>query len=153
MYDTFQNYLASLLPIFVLFAYIPPVYNSVFRLVKEKESGAKESMRMMGMTDLPYWFSWWMHFTLINTAVTFCSWGIMMININNYSNPVYLFLFFWLYGEAIFGQIVFLQAFFSNSKYAGIVSTIVYFGTSLVNNALDSDDVSRAAKVIASILP
>ena len=92
-----------LLPLFILFSYIPPVYNSVFRMVKEKESGIKESMRMMGMIDAPYWLSWWMHFTMINTLVSLCCWCILMINVNNYSNPAYLFLFFWLYGEAVFG--------------------------------------------------
>ena len=40
--DQFQQYLAALLPLFILFAYIPVVYNIVFRLVKEKESGVKE---------------------------------------------------------------------------------------------------------------
>ena len=153
VYDPFQQYLTALLPVFIIFAYIPPVYNMIFRLVKEKESGAKESMRMMGMTDTPYWFSWWAHFTLINTAVSFCSWLIMLININNYSNPIYLLLFFWLYGEAIFGQIIFLQAFFSASKYAGIVATIVYFGTALVNTFLNSNDVSKSVKILASLLP
>ena len=88
---------------FTLFAYIPLVYNIVFRIVKEKESGVKETMRMMGMIDAPYWISWWLHFTIINTLVSLASWGMLMLNVNNYSNPVYLFLFFWMYGEAIFG--------------------------------------------------
>ena len=101
--DPFQEYLQFLLPLFILFAYIPIVYNTVFRLVKEKESGVKESMRMMGMTDGPYWLSWWMHFTIINCFVSVAAWGILMINVNSYSNPIYLLLFFWLYGEAIFG--------------------------------------------------
>ena len=101
--DPFQQYLSYLLPLFTLFAYIPLVYNIVFRIVKEKESGVKETMRMMGMIDAPYWISWWLHFTIINTLVSLASWGMLMLNVNNYSNPVYLFLFFWMYGEAIFG--------------------------------------------------
>ena len=151
--DQFQQYLAALLPLFILFAYIPVVYNIVFRLVKEKESGVKEQMRMMGMTDAPYWLSWLLHFTFINTMISFGMWGILMYNVNNYSTPFYLFIFIWLYGQAIFGQIIFLQSFFSTSKYAGIVATIVYFGASLVGTLLQNNNVSRAAKVIASIIP
>ena len=108
IYDAFMEVLSELLPIFLLFAYIPPVYSVIFRLVKEKESGAKESMRMMGMTDAPYWFSWWIHFTFVNTVVSFACVAILQINVNNYSNPIYLFLFIWLYGEAVFGQIIFM---------------------------------------------
>ena len=70
--------------------------------MKEKESGAKESMRMMGMTDAPYWLSWWAYYTCINTAIATLSWGILMINVINYSESIYLWLFIWLYGEAVF---------------------------------------------------
>jgi hypothetical protein len=75
-----------------------------------------------------------------------------MININNYSNPAFLYLFMWLYGEAVFGQIVFLQAFFANSKYAGIVATVVYFSAALTATFL-SQDISQTAKVLASLIP
>ncbi len=42
---------------------------------------------------------------------------------------------------------------FTGSKYAGIVSTIIYFSGVLVNKAILSDDVTRAQKLIASLLP
>ena len=106
--DNFLQPLAGLLPLITLLAYIPPVYYVVFLLVKEKESGVKESMRMMGMTDSPYWMSWWVYFTTMNTIVSLLIWGVLCINIVNYSSKGYLLLFFWLYGEAVFGQIIFL---------------------------------------------
>jgi arabinogalactan endo-1,4-beta-galactosidase len=34
------------------------MYRTVYRIVFEKFSKAKESMRMMGMSDFPYWASW-----------------------------------------------------------------------------------------------
>jgi ATP-binding cassette, subfamily A (ABC1), member 3 len=151
--DSFEQPLSILLPFFILIGFVPPVYNMVFSLVKEKESGAKESMRMMGMTDAPYWLSWWFHFTGVNAILTCISAGILCINIVNYSEPIYLFLFIFLYGEAVFAQIVFLQAFFSASKYAGIVATIVYFSSALLNFFLGLDDVSQIAKILASLIP
>jgi len=42
---------------------------------------------------------------------------------------------------------------FSGSKYAGIVSTILYFCGVLVNKAILDDDVSRLQKLLASLLP
>lgn len=66
---------------------------------------------------------------------------------------MYLWMFFWLYGEAVFGQIIFLQALFTRSKYAGIVSTVIYFMGVIVNKSVTGDDVSRSSKMLASIFP
>lgn len=72
-------------------------------MVKEKESKARESMRMMGMTDFPYWLSWFVYYTVLNTILSLIAWLVLCINVIEYSNPLYVLLFIWLYGEAIFG--------------------------------------------------
>lgn len=87
-----------MLPFFLLVAYIPMVYNMVFRIVCEKESRAKEVMRIMGMTDLPYWMSWFVFYTVVNTVVSTAAWVVLLFRVVNYSNPAYVWLFFWLYG-------------------------------------------------------
>ena len=69
------------MPLFLLLAYIPPVYNMTFKIVREKESRAKETMRIMGMTDLPYWMSWFVFYTFINTIMTTIAWGILLIKV------------------------------------------------------------------------
>lgn len=96
--DDFVPILQGLLPLLILLAYVPMVYNTVFKIVVEKEMRAKETMRIMGMTDLPYWLSWFIFYTIVNTVVTTLSWGILMINVINYSRPFYIWIFFWLYG-------------------------------------------------------
>lgn len=96
--DGFVPILQGLLPLLILLAYVPMVYNTVFKIVVEKEMRAKETMRIMGMTDLPYWLSWFIFYTIVNTVVTTLSWGILMINVINYSRPFYIWIFFWLYG-------------------------------------------------------
>ncbi len=106
--DPFEVALASLLPLFLLLAYIPSVYNLTFKIVREKESRAKETMRIMGMADAPYWISWFVYYTVINTVVTTLSWAMLLPAVINYSQSMYLWIFFWLYGEAVFGQIIFL---------------------------------------------
>ena len=88
--------------------YIPPVYNTVFLIVREKESRIKESMRMMGMTDWPYWSSWFVYYTCISTVLTTIAWTIMSFNVIGHSNKFLIWLYMWLYGQAVFGEIVFL---------------------------------------------
>ena len=108
---------------------------------------------MMGMTDTAYWASWFVYYTMINTLISTLAWFCLLFNVINFSNPFYMWLFFWLYGEAVFGQIIFLQSLFSASKYAGIVSTLIYFGSDLFNFAITKNGSGRAGKVAASILP
>ena len=148
----FEYVMTSLLPSLIVVMYMPSVYSLVFLLVKEKESGARSSMAIMGMTNTAYWMSWFVYYTLINTVITTLAWMVLLYNVINYSKIIYIWFFFWLYGESVFGQIVFLQSLFSASKYAGIVSTLVYFGSDFLNFAIN-DGTSRAAKVLASILP
>ena len=151
--DPLQDALGLLLPLFVLLGFIPPVYNITFKIVREKETRMKETMRIMGMTDLPYWLSWFVFYTMMNTIVTTMAWSFLLPSVVIYSNKGLMWLFLWLYGEAIFGQIIFLQSMFSGSKYAGIVSTIIYFCGVLVNSLLKGDDVTKTQKILASLLP
>ena len=153
VFDPFMEALAILLPLFILLAYIPPVYNMTFKIVREKESRAKETMRIMGMTDLPYWMSWLVFYTVINTLVSTLAWACLLPAVINYSQPFYLWLFFWLYGEAVFGQIIFMQSLFTGSKNAGIVSTVIYFLGVLLNKVVMDDDVTRMQKLLASLMP
>ena len=103
VYDPLATGLGLLLPLFLLLAYIPPVYNMTFKIVREKETRAKETMRIMGMNDLPYWFSWFFFYTVINLIVSLLAWFILLFKVINYSQPMYLLVFFFLYGQAVFG--------------------------------------------------
>lgn len=108
---------------------------------------------MMGMTDTAYWLSWFIYYTMINTMISTLAWLILLYNVINFSRSFYIWLFFWLYGQSVFGQIVFLQSLFSSSKYSGIVSTLVYFGSDFFNFLIAGNDKSRASKLLASLLP
>ena len=81
MTDPFASTLALLLPLFLLLAYVPQVYNMTFKIVRERESRTKETMRIMGMTDLPYWMSWFVFYTLLNTIMTTLAWVILLIKV------------------------------------------------------------------------
>ena len=123
----------------MLFMYILPVFTIISLLVKEKESKARESMRMMGMTDLPYWLSWFVYYTILNTIFSLIAWGVLCINVIGFSNPWWVFLWIWLYGESIFGEIIFMQSLFSKAKFSGLISSVVYFTLVLANIPVQSD--------------
>lgn len=75
--DDFGQFIQSLFTFFVLVMYIPPLYRTVYRIVQEKESRVKESMKIMGLGDGAYWLSWYLYFTLVNIAISFLAWAFM----------------------------------------------------------------------------
>ncbi len=59
--------------------YIPVLYRTVYRIVFEKVTKAKESMRMMGMGDTAYWASWLCYYTIVNIIIVTTCWLILNI--------------------------------------------------------------------------
>ena len=151
--DPFTQVWTLTLPFLLLLIFIPPVYNTVFLLVKEKESRIKESMRMMGMSDKAYWLSWYVYFTIVSTMICLLSWAVLLINCIKYSNSFLVLVFFIFYAQAVFSQIVFLSALFEQSKYAGIVGTLVYFGENLLGIPVQPPDSPAGEKIIFSLIP
>jgi hypothetical protein len=60
-------------------------------------------MRMMGMGEFAYWFSWFLYFTLVNTILTTLVWAILMINCINPDSSAFLWIFTWMFGQSLFG--------------------------------------------------
>lgn len=135
--------------------YILPVFNTVFYIVKEKEQRAKESMRMMGLNDMPYWLSWFCFYTIQNTITSFLAWLTLSINMFAESNQFLIFLTIWCYGQSVFGEIIMIQALFSKSKYAGIVATVIYFMLSFFNIFMltGTGGIDNAGIVTLCIIP
>lgn len=100
--DDFGQIITGVLPQLILLIFIPPVYNMVFMLVKEKESRIKESMRMMGMKDSAYWLSWYVYYTAVSTAIVLLAWLVLLIDCFKNSNPILVLIMMLFYAQAIF---------------------------------------------------
>jgi hypothetical protein len=130
--DEFGMVLSNMMSFFMLLMYILPVYRLISNIVSEKESKARESMRMMGLSDASYWLSWFTYYLIIVTIISVLCIIILSANVFKYSNRGYIFLYFWVYGMSLFGLCIFLQAFFSTARVAAITGTLIYFGTSFI---------------------
>lgn len=108
------------------------MYRLLSNMVSEKESKARESMKMMGLVDFSYWLSWWTYYFIIVTIISGLCILVLSFNVIQYSNRFLIFIFFELFGLSLFGLAVFLQAFFSKARVAAITGTLIYFGTSFV---------------------
>ena len=151
--DSFKQVWAKIFPFLIILMFIPPVYNMVSLLVREKETRIKESMKMMGMGEAAYWLSWYVYYTLVSLVICLLAWGVLMINCIVYTDPFLVLCFLFLYAQAVLGQIIFLSALFENSKYSGIIASLVYFGFSLLGIPVQTSGSSAAIKTGLSIFP
>lgn len=54
----------------MLITFTIPMFYLVSKLAEEKESKAREGMKMMGLTEPIYYLSWWVFFTGIVIVMT-----------------------------------------------------------------------------------
>lgn len=108
---------------------------------------------MMGMRDCSYWLSWYVYYTCVTTVIVLLAWGILMINVINFSNPFLILAFMWLYAQAIFPQILFITMFLESSKYSNIIGALIYFAFNLIGLPVQRPIASSAAKLYLSIIP
>lgn len=151
--DSFKQVWSKIFPFLIILTFIPPVYNMVSLVVREKETRIKESMRMMGLSEAAYWLSWYFYYSVISTVIVLLAWGILMINCIVYSNPFLVLCFLLVYAQSVLGQIVFLTSLFEKSKFSGIIGSLVYFGCSLLGIPVQEPDASEAYKTGLSIFP
>lgn len=81
----------------------------------------------MGMNDFSYWLSWFVFYTFVSTLVAFTCWAVLCINVIDKGQYGYTFLWFWVYGQTMFGEIVFIQSVLNQAKFAGIAASMIYF--------------------------
>lgn len=152
-FDEFDPIQENLFPLCVLLMYIIPIHRLIMRIVSERESRAREIMKVMGMKESSYWISWFIYYISITTVIAFASWGITKYNVLPNSNGLLIFGYFWLYGLSVFGYTIMMSAFFSSPRIASLVSNMVYFFTHFCDYAVSSPYASSTQKFLASLLP
>ena len=102
-------------------------------MASEKSTRIKETMRMMGMSDASYWLSWYIYFFVVNLIIVLICWQLLITWVFTKSDPLIVLLYLWVWGQSVFSMIVFGQSLFDNPKTAALVTTIAYFGSSLLS--------------------
>ena len=119
--DSFAEGVTELWNFLVLFLFLAPLYRLVYNTVREKETRIREAMKIMGLTDAPYWLSWMAYYTIINTIQSI-GMLILLLKVFVYSNKMIIFIHLWLFGMTMLGYSIFIGAFFRSGRTAAIVA-------------------------------
>ena len=150
--DDFQYSLGFMLGFCIIIAYVVPLCFNIFKLVKEKETRAKEGMKIMGMTEGIYFLSYFLRFFIFNIFYSIIN-SLISTLVFKHFKYIYIFLFFWLFGMNIFSLIYFFQSFMDKTRLAMLVSILCYFLMYFISAAIQFDNVKKWIKILFSIFP
>lgn len=150
--DTFGNLIAGIVPFFLIIAYNFPLCLLIFRMVKEKETKAREGMKIMGLSEKTYFLSFFIQYLIMNTIYAILN-SLILTRLFTYIKLGYIFGFFWLFGMTVFSMGYFFQSLMDKTRIAIIMSILIYFIMYFVSVVVISEDVQNVVKMIISLLP
>ena len=90
------------MPLYMLIIFIIPIFYITGKLAEEKESKAREGMKMMGLNDATYYCSWITIFTIIMLYTSIVV-TVVMTKMFNKNSGLAIFIFNFFYGLSFFG--------------------------------------------------
>ncbi|KAL6611966.1 hypothetical protein U3516DRAFT_550548, partial [Neocallimastix sp. 'constans'] len=127
-----ENNVQDLVPLFMLFYYVPCICNLLVLLVVEKESKIKESLVIIGLNKSVFWISWALTYTVIILLSSILVTTIIVL----YKQYVYihwsvLIVLLTIYGLSCCSFSFVLSTIISKSKTAttvGVMTIVLIFG-------------------------
>jgi len=151
-YDKFGQFIGAILSFFLIIAYLCPLCILVFRMVQEKESRAKEGMKIMGLSSTTYFMSFFLFWIIQNTIYSLIN-AFILTQVLKYVNFIFIFIFLWLYGMTLFSFSYLLQATMNKTRVAIIMTVLLYFTMYFISAAVLQQDIHQGAKLFLSIMP
>ena len=152
-YDPFSNNLGKLSSYFIVIAYISNLGIYVYRMVLEKETKAKEGMKIMGLTEGIYFLSFFVKYIIISfvdSIIIACIFVLLLFT----KVPFFvLFLIFLLFSLNVFALAFCFQSFIEKTKESLLLSLIIYFTMFFFHILVMGENESYSLKVGLSFFP
>ncbi|XP_013398468.1 ATP-binding cassette sub-family A member 5-like [Lingula anatina] len=121
-YEPTADWLQGLVSVWIVVTFASAIVDFQKQLVTEKKKKLKEPMKLMGMKEFSYWFSWTVVYGVVSTVMAFIVAGILFIGtvftVSNYGLIVLLML---LYIYATYSLVYSLSTFFTNDTLSGLL--------------------------------
>ena len=149
--DPFATNSQMLLGLFSILAYAGPLIINIYRIVKEKETKAKEGMKIMGLSELTYFLSNFIFYFV--KIIIYAGFITLIISFAlKRIESGYIFLMYFLYGLVIFALIFFFQSFLEKTIISILVSVIVYVLMYFLFIVVFQKSVNYTLKIIFCLL-
>jgi hypothetical protein len=136
-----------------LIIYLIPFYYLTSKIALEKESKAREGMKMMGLNDSTYFLSWFILFSAICVWTSLITATISCLGIFKKLNWFLFFLFNLFYSLTLYGWAFAIVAFIPTKRSSGIAATLINFITYMMSFTLQDPNTPAGMQYGLSIFP
>lgn len=140
-------------PFFFMIIYLIPFYYLTSKIAAEKESKAREGMKMMGLNDSTYFISWFIIFfgiCLVNSALITLMCGVKIFQ---QVNMVLFFFFCMCYSLTLYGWAFCIVAFLPTKRSSGIAATLLHIISYYIVFTIQDPSTPAGVQYGMSILP
>ena len=150
--DKFGMFIGYIVPFFLVIAYMCPLCLYVYRMVAEKESRAKEGMKIIGLGEDTYFLSYFLQYLVIHLVVSLINTIIVQFIFTK--TPFYfLYIIFFLWSMNVFALAFFYQSFIDSTKLVLILSLLIYFVMFFLSIACIRETAAKSIKIGLSFFP
>lgn len=110
---------------YILFIFLTPYFYLVTKIAAEKESKAREGMKMMGLSDSTYYVSWLILYSAISVLISAVITVMTALGVFINVNLLLLFSFFFIYSMTFFGWAFLIVAFLPTPRSSGIAAVLI----------------------------
>ncbi|XP_016348530.1 ATP-binding cassette sub-family A member 1, partial [Sinocyclocheilus anshuiensis] len=126
--DAFVSSIGTILPMFLVLAFIYTACQTIKGLVLEKELRLKEVLRVVGVRNSSMWFCWFIdNMVLLTIPCALISVMVKYGKVLRYSDPSVIFVFLLVFCVATVMQCFFISVFFSRANLAAACGGLIYF--------------------------
>ena len=150
--DSAYTFLAYIGPFFIFIAYIGHLSKYAYKMALEKETKAKEGMKIMGLTDGIYFMSYFIQYIVIALFDAFIN-TLILLNVFKQIPFVVFFLLFFLFSMNVFALAFLFQSFINKAKEAKIISIHLYIILFFLCLLIADESSSYGMKVGLSLFP
>jgi hypothetical protein len=133
--------------------YLIPFYYLTSKISLEKESKAREGMKMMGLKDATYFTAWFILFGSISLWTSLVVAAIGAFGIFKKLDFILFFIFNLLYSLTLFGWAFAIVAFIPSKKTSGIAATLINLITYFLSFTLMDPNTEPSMNYGMSIFP
>ncbi|XP_026071559.1 ATP-binding cassette sub-family A member 1 [Carassius auratus] len=126
--DAFVSSIGTILPMFLVLAFIYTASETIKGLVLEKELRLKEVLRIVGVRNSSMWSCWFIeNMVLLTIPCALISVMVKYGKVLRYSDPSVIFVFLLVFCMATVMQCFFISVFFSRANLAAACGSLIYF--------------------------
>jgi peptidoglycan/LPS O-acetylase OafA/YrhL len=140
-------------PFFLMLIYLLPLYYMVTKLAEEKESKAREGMKMMGLRDISYYAAWVVFLGALVAIMSALLAGTLSTQTLKQSDFGLVFAMCFLYGMNLYGVSFAITAWLPSKKSSATAASLIHLVSYYAAFKYSGYTVGASTKHFAALIP